>query len=60
MSAEEMSKEEKRRDQLLSAPDAVPSDADPRIVVTTHDGRARVDIADDAAVRPGPAEPQAD
>lgn len=51
--AGEMTDEEKRRDQLLAAPDAVESDADPRIVVSEHDGNTRIDIAPDAAVRPG-------
>lgn len=50
---EEMTPEEKRRDQLLAAPEAVESDADPRIVVSEHDGNTRIDIADSAAVRPG-------
>ena len=49
----EMTPEEKRRDQLLAAPGAVESDADPRIEVTEHDGVTRIDIAPDAAVRPG-------
>ena len=49
----DMTPEEKRRDQLLSAPGAVESDADPRIEVTEHDGVTRIDIAPDAAVRPG-------
>ena len=48
-----MTPEEKRRDQLLSAPGAVESDADPRIEVTEHDGVTRIDIAPDAAMRPG-------
>ncbi|WP_239066159.1 hypothetical protein [Microbacterium hibisci] len=48
-----MTDEEKRRDQLTSAPDAVESDADPRIDVTHRDGVTRIDIRDDAAVRPG-------
>lgn len=51
--ADEMSREEKRRDQLLAAPDAVESDAAPRITVSEHDGNTRIDIADTAAVRPG-------
>jgi hypothetical protein len=50
----EMTKKEKRRDQLLAAPDAVESDAAPRIEVSEHDGNTRIDIADAAAVRPGP------
>ena len=49
----DMTKEEKRRDQLLAAPDAVESDAAPRIEVSEHDGNTRIDIADTAAVRPG-------
>ena len=54
-----MTHEEKRRDQLLAAPGAVESDADPRIEVSEHDGNTRIDIAPDAAVRPGdPTEPR--
>ncbi len=49
----DMTPEEKRRDQLLAAPGAVESDADPRIEVTEHDGVTRIDIASDASVRPG-------
>lgn len=48
-----MTDEEKRRDQLLAAPDAVESDADPRIDVTHRDGVTRIDVREDAAVRPG-------
>ena len=48
-----MSAEEKRRDQLTAAPGAVESDADPRIDVTRRDGVTRIDIRDDADVRPG-------
>ena len=48
-----MTHEEKRRDQLTSAPDAVESDADPRIDVTHREGVTRIDIRDDADVRPG-------
>jgi hypothetical protein len=48
-----MSDEEKRHDQLTTAPDATEEDARPRIEVTEHDGVTRIDIADDAAVRPG-------
>lgn len=48
-----MTDEEKRRDQLTSAPNAVESDADPRIDVTRRDGVTRIDIRDDADVRPG-------
>ncbi|MCR2792185.1 hypothetical protein NQ156_03815 [Microbacterium sp. zg.Y625] len=53
MTADDMTDEQKRRDQLLAAPDAVESDADPRIDVTHRDGVTRIDIRDDAAVRPG-------
>jgi len=48
-----MTDEEKRRDQLLAAPGAVESDADPRIEVSEHNGNTRIDIAPDASVRPG-------
>ena len=48
-----MTEEEKRRDQLLAAPNAVEEDAAPRIDVTEHDGVTRIDIRDDAPVRPG-------
>ena len=55
----DMTDEEKRRDQLLAAPDAVPEDAAPRIDVShPEDGVTRIDIRDDAPVRPGnPEEP---
>lgn len=56
--APEMSDEQKRRDQLLAAPHAVEADAAPRIDVTEHDGVTRIDIRDDAVVRPG--NPEAD
>ncbi|WP_203138471.1 multidrug transporter [Microbacterium sp. JZ31] len=49
----EMTDEEKRRDQLTTAPDATEEDARPRIVVSEHDGVKRIDIAEDAPVRPG-------
>ena len=48
-----MTDEEKRRDQLTSAPNAVDSDADPRIDVTHRDGVTRIDVREDADVRPG-------
>ena len=53
--AEDMTREEKRRDQLLAAPESVEADAAPRIEVSEHDGNTRIDIAETAAVRPGPA-----
>jgi hypothetical protein len=49
-----MTAEEKRRDQLLRAEGSTEEDAAPRIEVSEHDGVTRIDIADDAAVRPGP------
>jgi hypothetical protein len=48
-----MTEHEKRRDQLLTAPNAVEEDAAPRIDVTERDGVTRIDIRDDAQVRPG-------
>ncbi|MCS3842579.1 multidrug transporter [Microbacterium sp. AK031] len=61
MEYEDMSREEKRHDQMTAAPDATEADAAPR-VVTEHDGVTRVDIAEEAAVRPGPGPgmPEAD
>lgn len=50
----EMTSEEKRHDQLTAAPDATEADAAPRIEVTEREGVTRIDIAPDAAVRPGP------
>jgi len=49
-----MTREQKRRDQLLRAEKSTESDAAPRITVSDHDGVTRIDIADTAAVRPGP------
>lgn len=49
-----MSAEEKRRDQLLRAEGSTEADAAPRIEVSEHDGVTRIDVADGAAVRPGP------
>jgi len=49
-----MTDDEKRRDQLLRAADSTEADAAPRIVVSEVDGVTRVDIAETAAVRPGP------
>jgi len=51
--SDDMTPEEKRRDQLLAAPGAVENDADPRIEVSEHDGVTRIDIVPDADVRPG-------
>ncbi len=52
--ADDMTSEEKRHDQLTAAPDATEADAAPRIDVSEHDGVTRIDIRDDAPVRPGP------
>lgn len=46
--------EQNRRDQLLRAAGSTPADAAPRVVVSESDGATRIDIADSAAVRPGP------
>lgn len=49
-----MTDDEKRRDQLLAAPAATEADAAPRIEVTEREnGTTRIDIRDDAPVRPG-------
>lgn len=48
----DMTDDEKRHDQLTSAPNATEEDAKPRIVVSEHDGVKRIDIAEDAPVRP--------
>ncbi|WP_368497116.1 multidrug transporter [Herbiconiux sp. A18JL235] len=46
--------EAKRHDQLTSAPNATEEDAAPRIDVSeTADGHKRIDVRDDAVVRPG-------
>lgn len=57
VSVPEMSDEDKRRDQLLAAPQAVEADAAPRIRVSKRAGVTRIDILDDAPVRPGGADP---
>jgi hypothetical protein len=53
-SHDEMSREQKRHDQLTSAPDATEADAAPRVEVSEHDGNTSFDSLDDASVRPGP------
>jgi len=53
-SVDDMSEEEKRHDQLTTAPKASEEDAAPRITVTEKsDGVKRIDVADTAVVRPG-------
>ncbi|WP_144796195.1 multidrug transporter [Microbacterium paludicola] len=62
MPGQEMTPDEKRHDQLTAAPDATEADAAPRVEVTEHDGVTRIEVADGAAVRPGPGPgmPEAD
>ncbi|HWL77612.1 hypothetical protein [Microbacterium sp.] len=56
-----MTDDEKRRDQLTAAPNATEEDAAPRIDVThPREGVTRIDIRDDAVVRPGNPEEPAD
>jgi hypothetical protein len=51
---DDMSDDEKRHDQLTTAPKATEEDAAPRIEVSeTEEGVTRIDVADTAAVRPG-------
>ncbi|MCU1545827.1 MAG: multidrug transporter [Homoserinimonas sp.] len=46
--------DEKRRDQLTSAPNSTEADAAPRIEVTeVGDGVKRIDYLDSAEIRPG-------
>ncbi|MFD5213602.1 multidrug transporter [Microbacterium sp. NPDC058345] len=49
-----MTDDQKRRDQLLRAEHSTEADAAPRIEVSEHDGNVRIDVAETAAVRPGP------
>lgn len=51
-----MNAEEKRRDQLTTAPKSTDADAEPRIDVSKHDGATRIDVRADAAFRPGAAD----
>jgi len=52
--AAEATHEANRHDQLTTAPDATEEDAAPRIDVTDRgEGVTRIDIRDDAQVRPG-------
>ena len=50
---DDMTDDEKRHDQLTTAPKASEEDAAPRIEVTEHNGVKRIDVADTAVVRPG-------
>ncbi len=57
--ADEMSDEEKRRDQLTRMSGSTEADAAPRIIVSEGTGGAkRIDVADTAAVRPGDPDEQ--
>lgn len=50
----EMTDDEKRHDELTTAPKASEEDAAPRITTEVKpDGVTRIDIAETAAVRPG-------
>ncbi|MET0480772.1 MAG: multidrug transporter [Mycetocola sp.] len=50
---QEPSHEENRHDQLTSAPESTEADAAPRIEVSERtNGATRIDIAEDAPVRP--------
>jgi hypothetical protein len=48
-----MSADDKRHDQLTTAPKSTEHDAERRIDVSKHDGATRIDIRDDAEFRPG-------
>jgi hypothetical protein len=51
---DEMTPEEKRLDELTTAPKSTEADAAPRITVTQKGGGVkRIDVADTATVRPG-------
>jgi hypothetical protein len=51
---DQMSDDEKRHDQLTTAPNASEDDAAPRIVTSkAASGATRIDVADTAIVRPG-------
>ena len=51
--SDDKSFEENRHDQLTSAPKSTEADAAPRFDVTKRDGVTRIDVRDDAPVRPG-------
>ncbi|GAB2447782.1 hypothetical protein GCM10027029_01900 [Conyzicola lurida] len=52
-----MTDDEKRRDQLLRLSGSTEADAAPRITIEEkEDGVTRIDVADNAAVRPGDPE----
>ncbi|SKA90023.1 hypothetical protein SAMN06295879_1265 [Agreia bicolorata] len=53
MADSDVTADEKRHDQLTTAPKSTEADAEPRIEVSKHNGVTRVDIRDDASFRPG-------
>lgn len=59
MTSDAMTPDEKRHDQLTTAPKASERDAAPRIETSTQgNGATRIDVADSAVVRPGNPEKQ--
>jgi hypothetical protein len=52
-----MSADDKRHDQLTTAPKSTEHDAERRIDVSKHDGATRIDIRDDAEFRPSGDDP---
>ena len=50
---EVLTEDEKRADQLTTAPKSTEEDAEPRFDVSKHDGVTRIDVRDDASARPG-------
>lgn len=55
MTPEELVDPDARREELLRAGGSVPADAAPRITLSEGaSGATRIDVADTAAVRPGP------
>ncbi len=60
--ASDATTDDDRREELLRAGGSTEADAAPRITTSEHDGNVRIDIADTAAVRPGPGPgtPEAD
>lgn len=56
---DQMSDDEKRHDELTTAPKARTEDAAPRITTSTApSGATRIDVAETAVVRPGNPEKQ--
>jgi hypothetical protein len=58
---QEPTHDEKRHEQLTRAEKSTEADAAPRVEVTRKaDGVTRIDVADEAAVRPGERDPEID